>query len=380
MLVLTDSSTLHHRTTELLGSKLIPALECPERIEVIVAAVQQESSLELKTLCFESSPSADKAVLHDLVRNSHDGDYLDYLSTVHAEWVNRGLIKPDETILPECFPLQRLSRYKEGTERLRSPPKDIFARSGYYMFDMSAGISEGTWNSALASANLAVEAAKYATKNASAGSCSIMALCRPPGHHCTTRLAGGYCYINNAVVAAHALRKFHHENPQEDIQLKIAILDLDFHHGNGTQDYFYKDPSVLYVSIHGMDEYPYYSGAETEIGEGRGKGFNINYPLPSGSGINEYSKVLESALAAIEEFHPDYLIVSLGFDTFHLDPLGSFNIETEDYRRIATQVHSAAGLKRKPSLILLEGGYVLDRLGANLCTFLLGWEDAEHAE
>jgi acetoin utilization deacetylase AcuC-like enzyme len=378
MLVLTDPSTLHHRTTELLGSKLIPALECPERIEAIITAVQDSSS-QIRTIDFESSSESDKAVLQELIQKSHDADYLEFLGNVHAEWVERGLIESTHTILPECFPLQRMSRSDEGTGKLTHPPKDIFARTGYYMYDMSAGISEGTWRSAIASANLAVQAAKYATSHHGSTPFSIMALCRPPGHHCTTRLAGGYCYINNAVVAAYALRNFHAAASTAN-HLKIAILDLDFHHGNGTQDYFYKDNSVLYVSIHGLDEYPYYSGASTEVGEGEGEGFNANFPLPPGSTIDEYSKALESALARIDQFNPAYLIVSLGFDTFHLDPLGSFKIETDDYRQIANQVRSHHALRNIPSMILLEGGYALDRLGTNVCTFLQGWEDTEQAE
>jgi acetoin utilization deacetylase AcuC-like enzyme len=151
-------------------------------------------------------------------------------------------------------------------------------------------------------------------------------------------------------------------------------LDLDFHHGNGTQDVFYHDPSVLYVSIHGRDEYPYYTGFESETGAGAGKDYNLNLPLPAGSSISQYLEKLRIAVERLVEFEPEYLIVSLGFDTFHLDPLGGFKIDVEDYNGIAREIKEEERLKGVPSMILLEGGYVVGKLGECMVSFLRGWD------
>lgn len=227
----------------------------------------------------------------------------------------------------------------------------------------------------------------------SAGHKTIVSLCRPPGHHCDTKMAGGYCYVNNAVIAVEAINHLHkfgltgaetsgntmkdiqdHGDTMKDIQdPKVAILDIDFHHGNGTQDYFYESGHVQYVSIHGENEYPYFSGNAQEVGKGDGQGFNFNYPLPVGSTAETYLKTLNEALSKIRDFDAEYLIISLGFDTYHLDPLGSFKLETKDYRRIA---HLIRRRLKMPCLILLEGGYVIKDLGSNFVAFLEGWEDA----
>ncbi len=156
--------------------------------------------------------------------------------------------------------------------------------------------------------------------------------------------------------------------------VKVAILDLDFHHGNGTQSAFYHDPTVLYVSIHGQGEYPYYTGSTDETGDGEGKGYNLNLPLPAKSSAARYLEMVDIATRKIGGFKPSCLIVSLGFDTFYLDPLGAFDLQTEDYETIARAVRGAAGVKGLPSLILLEGGYVVEKLGSNLLHFLKGWE------
>lgn len=387
MLVLYDEATRLHQTVELLGARFEKALECPERIEVIMDALKSDGHHTIRTLDVTAGDLAmsdtilsDSSLLSRLLSESHDGGYLDYLRTAHNDWVSNGLITEDENVFPECFLVPGLA--KPGTDR--GPPKDRFARPGYYAFDMSAGISKHTWTSAYASANLAVVAARLAIvpeKEAEVPHRNIMALCRPPGHHCTTKLAGGYCYINNAVVAVQSLRHYSSLQSTQSTAsghrgLKLAILDLDFHHGNGTQTYFYDDPSVLYVSIHGKDEYPYYSGFEDEIGENNGKGYNLNLPLASNSSASEYLVKLKIAIQRLQEFKPQHLIVSLGFDTFHLDPIGRFNLDTGDYETIARTVRNAEGLTGVPSMILLEGGYVLENLGANLLSFLKGWESS----
>ena len=233
---------------------------------------------------------------------------------------------------------------------------------------MSTGISLGTWLAIEASANLAAEAARLIVDNNNLE--TVLALCRPPGHHCNTAKAGGYCYVNNAVIAVQATRQLWPRSEKP----KIAILDLDFHHGNGTQDYFYSDPHVLYVSIHGRDEYPYYSGFEDETGKAEGEGFNVNLPLEAGASIERYLESVDSMVERTRAYVPDFLIVSLGFDTFMLDPIGKFSIDTGDYEKISRRIRGADGLREVPSVILLEGGYVVERLGQNIVSFLRGWE------
>lgn len=379
MLVLHDKATLAHQTVEILNAKLVEALECPERIEVLLAALESagnQHEIRVVNVGDLDGGDADRdnpTILEKLLSESHDANYLNHLRTIHSEWVSNGIIKEDESLLPECFQVQPFYRLAKG----RGPPKDVFARAGYYAFDLSTGICKDTWKSALASAGLVVEAARLVSVNQSSRTeqpKDVLALCRPPGHHCTTNMAGGYCYLNNAVIAVHALR---HYSTVGDALLtcsKVAILDLDFHHGNGTQHYFYHDPSVLYVSIHGQDEYPYYTGSETEIGEGSGECFNVNLPLPVHSSVDQYVEKLECAIQRIGLFKPEYLIVSLGFDTFRLDPLGSFELDTQDYEVIARKVRATKELGEIPTILVLEGGYFLERLGENLVSFLKGWE------
>lgn len=380
MLVLGDPRTLLHRTIELLNGKSIPAYESPERIRTIEEALVADGSHEYREVDGSGRNLEAPAAANELdngegqitrfAQDTHDAGYLKYLRTVHSEWVDLGLITEDEDVLPECYRLPSVAR----AGREPREPRDPSARSGYYSFDMSTGISRNSWVSIAASAGLAAEAAKTLFPGQSTRPRKdVMALCRPPGHHCTTKMAGGYCYVNNAVVAVQALRHFH-EDSSGAAPPKIAILDIDFHHGNGTQDYFYHDPHVVYVSVHGEDQYPYYTGYEDERGAGDGEGANWNFPLPVGSSAEEYLERLEDAVTIVEGVRPQYLIVSLGFDTYHGDPLGYFGIHTEDYEGIARVIRGRPSLADVPAILLLEGGYVVDALGWNLLSFLRGWE------
>lgn len=406
MLVLYHPDCLLHRSVELIGAKIIPALESPERLERIIKALKEDGTHELHIEPY-SSWNADDDLEHSpedltkwILKDTHEAGYLKHLQTVHKRWVTDGLINEDEHVLPECF---RVPSVAGGIPKSTHPPfdspppKDIYAQSGYYAFDMSTGISKGTWTSILASANLAAQAAKYITPSPSSSSSSsttrtserkdVLALCRPPGHHCTTSMAGGYCYANNAVIAIEALRRRkvllhpphgpHRPRPERtglSNSPRVAILDLDFHHGNGTQDVYYADPTVLYVSIHGEDEYPYYTGFESEMGKGAGEGYNLNLPLRVGASFGEYCAKLDIAVKRIVEFRPEFMVVSLGFDTFRLDPIGKFDIDVDDYESMALKVRGTKELRDVPTIILLEGGYTVDKLGECMLAFLRGWE------
>ena len=371
MIILHDPTTLKHRTIEFAYGRVQDALESPERITSILKALKATDH-DVRTITFANTT---RPSFHDHLASTHAANYLHHLETAHAEWVKTGVIEAHESILPECFP------FPTGTNRPEAPPKDVFARPGYFAFDMSTGIMSETWTAALASANLAVQGANLITSMAEDQTTppakSVLALCRPPGHHCDTQRAGGYCYINNAVIAIHTLRTHHYPSAPSESTTKIAVLDLDFHHGNGTQTFYYTNPRVLYVSIHGENEFPYYTGSASETGAEAGEGFNLNIPLPTASSFKEYLEKLEMALDRMVEFQPEYLLLSLGFDTFHLDPIGNFKIDTEDYEVMARKVRGRAELKNVPGLILLEGGYVVERLGENVVSFLRGWESAE---
>ena len=392
MIIIHDEATLLHETVELLGSKLIPALESPERIKAMLKAITASNKHDLRTI---TASEEDEATTIELAKATHQADYIEHIQTVFKQWLEAGLVQEHEVVLPECFRLQNIAHDK------LKPPKDVFARAGYYAFDMSSGISQSSWKSIIASANLAVQAAQILLPNSPTNTAnggissdaststeprSVLALCRPPGHHCTGSQAGGYCYINNIAVSITTLRHFsppktrtrRPSNPHFSATslLKFAVLDLDFHHGNGTQEQFWDDPNVFYVSIHGEDEFPYYTGSAEERGPINFPAYdtNLNLPLASGSPFEAYQRHLDTALEAIKKYKPDYLLVSLGFDTFHLDPLGKFDIGTDDYQVMARTVRSV--LSAVPALVVLEGGYVIDRLGENLLSFLKGWEEA----
>ena len=358
MIILHDPDTLAHETEELLGSRLIPALESPERIREIVSKLSDSKH----TLRYVKSPGADSPDLKTLLQlllTAHGNDYLEHLKSAFQQWREAGLIEEDGSILPECF----LVPNKSGTRT--QPPKDIFAQAGYFAFDMSSGIMKNTYTSILASANLAVQAVDVLHPGGTIK--DVLALCRPPGHHCDGRHAGGYCYVNNVAVAVSAWRK---HSPD----VRVGILDIDFHHGNGTQDIFYSDPNVFYTSIHGEDEFPYYTGSTDETGEGKAIGANLNLPLKTGSSFEMYLEKLEVALSALVKFQAEFLVLSLGFDTFRLDPLGSFQIATADYEVLARWVRKT--IASIPAVILLEGGYSIEHLGDNVLSFLKGWESA----
>jgi acetoin utilization deacetylase AcuC-like enzyme len=221
-------------------------------------------------------------------------------------------------------------------------------------------ISEGTWEAARAAADVSLTGAEL-LKN---GARSAFALCRPPGHHAARDLFGGYCFINNAAAAAQFLRDGGAE--------RVAILDVDFHHGNGTQDIFYERADVLFVSLHAdpKDDFPYFSGYADETGGNAGTGFTLNLPLPTGTSFETWQDALCIALARIEAFKADALIVSLGVDTFVNDPISSFRLSSPDFATYGRMI-GAIGL---PTLFVLEGGYAVEEIGVNVVNVLTGFE------
>jgi acetoin utilization deacetylase AcuC-like enzyme len=235
----------------------------------------------------------------------------------------------------------------------------IDASLGRYAMDACTPIAQGTWTAAYWNAQTALSALQAVLD----GDASAFALCRPPGHHCGADYMGGYCYLNTAAIAAEAAIAAGRS--------KVAILDVDYHHGNGTQDIFYERGDVLFASIHAdpATDYPFYWGHADESGEGDGEGANLNLPLPRGTKLPEFTRALDIALERVAAFAPDLLICSYGADTYVGDPISHFEIDTEDYPEIARRIASLA----LPTLIVMEGGYAVDRLGENVAAFLSGF-------
>jgi acetoin utilization deacetylase AcuC-like enzyme len=231
-------------------------------------------------------------------------------------------------------------------------PQGFLGLTGYYAYGIGSPILEGTWEAALAAAQCALTAA--ARVKASEPAC--YALCRPPGHHAAADLYGGFCYLNNAAIAARWLGE------------PTAILDIDYHHGNGTQMIFYDDPAVLFCSLHAHpdDDYPYFWGDPAERGHDAGLGFNRNWTLPQGCSDEQYLASLDEALLAIATFAPRYLVVSAGWDTAAGDPVGGFNLTYAGLAAVGQRIRDLG----KPTVIVQEGGYLLERLGENALSFL----------
>jgi acetoin utilization deacetylase AcuC-like enzyme len=238
--------------------------------------------------------------------------------------------------------------------------KSIDGRLGYYAIDAGTPIVAGTWEAVRLSAQVALTGQKLIA----AGERAAFALCRPPGHHSGHDFYGGYCYLNNAAIAAQAFRA--------SGARRVAILDVDYHHGNGTQEIFYRRPDVLTLSIHAdpSQEFPYFIGYADEIGEGPGEGYHANLPLPWGAAWREYSAALDAAIRRTLQYKADALVVSLGLDTFEGDPISRFKLRSEDYPRLGAKI---AGLDL-PTLFVMEGGYAVEALGVNTLNVLTGFE------
>lgn len=295
--------------------------------------------------------------IRQYVEKVHNPDYLDYLETAYDRWIEAG--GEPTGVMPFVF----------SGRRMNGRPASGLALPGYYANDMGAWIVPGTYTAAAAAAQTAIRAADQICQ----GDWAAYALCRPPGHHAGSDFYGGYCYLNNAAIAAEYLRS---NNPGKQFE-RVAILDIDLHHGNGTQQIFYERADVLVVSLHidPAEAYPYFAGYATERGRGSGEGYNINYPLPYKTQDKEYFGVLDLALDQITRYDPAGVVVSLGVDTFVDDPIGHLALNAEAYPAIGKQI---AGLQR-PTLFVQEGGYALDRLPNLVSGVLTGFERNSHS-
>lgn len=331
------------------GGEKITNFEAPERMERILSALRADGRYEIH-------PPDDFGL--GPIQAVHAPGYLDFLRTAFAEWMEEPTDYERTALLPATFPPALWRGHV---------PQSLLGRAGYYMMDLSAPIVAGTYPAALDSAYCALSGAKHiATASGlpaqKSTPTSAFALCRPPGHHAGQANCGGYCYINNAAVAANWLTQFG----------KVALLDIDYHAGNGTQDIFYERADVLTVSIHADPdfEYPYYCGYADETGTGMGRGFHQNYPLPVGTDDITYLNTLNQALTKISAFRPSSLVVSAGMDIYGDDPLGKIHITRAGIAQIGAQIANL----NLPTLIVMEGGYNNDALGKNVCAFLAAFD------
>jgi acetoin utilization deacetylase AcuC-like enzyme len=342
-LIASDDHLAHDGLVELVGGVPVRCYESPERAVVIRDALMATGDFALEAPD-EHGPDPIAAV--------HDLELIDLVEHVWTDAVAAGH-DPTQPLLPDVF----LLREYAGGMPLEHLPSARHDRLGAYCFDTATPIVAGT----AAAARASVDIGLTALDRVLAGAPLAYGLCRPPGHHAARNLIGGYCFYNNAAIAA--------ESVLARGAQRVAILDVDFHHGNGTQQIFWERGDVLYVSLHGDPRgiYPYYSGYATERGGGDGLGTTLNLPLPPGTDGDAYLAALADGLDAIRDFDVDApLVVSLGFDTYHADPICNLALRTDDYARIGSAVASV-GL---PVVALQEGGYAVDALGANAVAFL----------
>ncbi|MTH97076.1 histone deacetylase family protein, partial [Roseibium sp. RKSG952] len=281
---------------------------------------------------------------------SHAPDYVDFLEAFWELWTASG--RKGEA-LPIVWPVR--------TFRDDVIPDHIDGKLGRYSMDAGTPLGQFTFEAATASAQAALTAAQLVQRGAS----SAFGLCRPPGHHAGVDFYGGYSFFNNAAIAAQWLR--------DQGAGRVAVLDVDYHHGNGTQAIFYERPDVLFQSIHAdpAHEYPYFLGHADETGANAGAGFTRNWPLPFGTAWAYYSEALEQALSQLQTFKPDFLVISLGLDCFENDPISQFKFTSDDFYRLGQKLSSAS----IPAIFLMEGGYAVDALGTNCVNVLEGFEN-----
>jgi acetoin utilization deacetylase AcuC-like enzyme len=330
---------LHRGKLEMYRGALVPCHEVPERADLVLAELQGR-----KLGTFEQPGSFGDEALATV----HSPRYVKFLKSAWAQWVALDPANAQRDALPSVWPVR--------TFRSDVEPENFAARIGLYSFDAGSPLTAGTWTAARAGADCALSAARAVA----GGAPSAFALTRPPGHHAGVDFFGGYCFLNNAALAAQYLC--------ESGIHRVAVLDVDYHHGNGTQAIFYHRDDVFFTSIHGdpRTEYPFYLGHADETGVLAGEGFNLNLPLPRGSDFARWQQALELALAAIARYGAQALVVSLGVDSFAGDPIAGFTLQSDDYLRIGERIKRVS----LPTVLVFEGGYAVEAVGRNVANVL----------
>lgn len=335
----------HKGRHEFFRGELVPCFEKPERADSVLAELGRRGLGRIVTPHGVPLMSLERV---------HTPRYLHFLRGAWNEWVALDPANAKKDAIPSVWPIRTL--------RSDIEPENFAARMGLYSMDSGTPLTAGTWTAAKTGADCAVNAA-HALRLGERGA---FVLSRPPGHHAGADFFGGYCFLNNAALAA--------QHMLDDGARKVAIIDIDYHHGNGTQSIFYQRDDVLFISIHAdpRNEYPFYLGHADERGEGAGYGFNLNLPLAASSSTQAWFTALETACIRIGSFAPDALVVSLGVDTFAGDPLSRFALQSADYLKIGERL----AWLNLPTAFIFEGGYAVKELGVNVVNVLEGYETA----
>lgn len=326
----------HHPKKEIRYGRWDESDEKPERTEILLKTVK-ELGIEVRK---------PQDIDEKLIEEIHTKRYIDFLKSIHQRWSK--IKNASRDVYPSVHPNTKTYNY----------PNSLLGQAGFHLWETGAPVGEQTWQAAKASASTAISAAKIIEDKEDD---FAYALCRPPGHHATKETAGGYCYLcNSAIVANYFSKK----------GKKVAILDVDLHHGNGTQEIFYDRDDVLTISVHVHPDtyFPYFWGFENEKGKGKGEGFNHNLVLNPGATWNEYEPKLNQAIELIKEYKTDILLVGLGLDTHKSDPYGGMELSFDDLEKMGKKIKSV----NLPTLTLQEGGYVSDVLDKCLESYLKG--------
>lgn len=329
-----EQQSKHAPALELQNGELVPHAESQARVDAIRAVLTDVAEPEDHGL--------------DPILAIHDPAYVEFLGRAHKDWVEAG--RPGDAF-PYVFPIR-------GRRPLNLTRID--AELGQYAYDCGTPVAAGTWDTVYWSAQSALSALDHVLD----GARSAFAFCRPPGHHAGRDYMGGYSYLNNAAICA--------EQALAKGAAKVVVLDVDYHHGNGTQDLFYERPEVLTISLHAdpATDYPFYWGHADEAGSGKGAGASLNLPMSRGTDWPAYRNGLRQAIESVHAFAPDLLIVPYGADTYAGDPISFFSIETAEYSEMGAMI-AALDL---PTLICMEGGYAIEALGSNVAAFLAGFD------
>jgi acetoin utilization deacetylase AcuC-like enzyme len=334
-----EAQRLHAPPGYIVSGKLQPSPERPERIDLLMEGVRRLGGP------VKAPPSIDRQLL-ELI---HTPRYLAFLENVWTRWSRL----PDAS----AYPAPNVHALGRPTLPEAGYPDSVVGQCGFHIGDGSAPITAETWTSALASAATAAHAAQLLLD----GGRLVYALCRPPGHHAASDVAAGFCYINNSALAAELLTR---------AGQRVAVLDIDVHHGNGTEAIFYDRANILTISLHADTKrfYPFFWGYAEETGRGDGEGYNLNLPLPRGTKIDDYRRALAKALQRVAEFRPTMLVIAAGLDISIDDPFQGFAITTADFATIGRDIATL----HLPMLVVQEGGYPSASLGVNLASLFEG--------
>jgi acetoin utilization deacetylase AcuC-like enzyme len=333
---------LHAPEFEFYRGKQVPCFENPSRADFVYQRLKAQGHVL-------QIPSQDST---DVIAKVHSQRYIQFLQTAWRQWQTLCGNSKQPQPFPSVWPVRGLRSDLE--------PKNFIAKLGLYSMDNGTPLDAGTWVVAKMAADAAVQAASHLRQGERAVFCAT----RPPGHHAGSDFMGGYCFLNYAAIAAQALldRQFN----------KVAILDVDFHHGNGTQEIFYDRADVLYASVHGSPdtEFPFYLGYADETGSGRGQGANLNIPLAAKTEALQWFAAFDKLADKTHQFKPEALVISLGLDTYIDDPISQFKLTSSDFTELGKRI----GRLNLPTIFILEGGYAAAELGINAGNVLAGFE------